>query len=278
VVKTRVHDLAAEFGVSAEQLMNMLKDMNIFVRSHMSPLEDGQVSAVRVRWEREKRKAAQASEEPAKKGRKKATKTVKAVKAEEPEPAGEAGKPAKRRRTAAEVAQAEAVLEAERVAESLREAALGLTKPVEIREEPMLPSSIEERARALFKDLPPMPADTTEEPVVVPASIEPRRPAPPRPESGETLFPPRPSAPPARLRPACRPASPPGSPGRPRLRAAAPESRGSTGRRRCSARALRPARASAPRGVQRGVGGRPARAAGPAARSAPRRRRPRSSG
>ena len=195
MVKTRVHDLAAEFGVSAEQLMNMLKDMNIFVRSHMSPLEDGQVSAVRVRWEREKRKAAQASEEPAKKGRKKATKTVKAVKAEEPEPAGEAGKPAKRRRTAAEVAQAEAVLEAERVAESLREAALGLTKPVEIREEPMLPSSIEERARALFKDLPPMPADTTEEPVVVPASIEPRRPAPPRPESGETLFPPRPSAP-----------------------------------------------------------------------------------
>ena len=43
MVKTRVHDLAAEFGVPAEQLMNMLKDMNIFVRSHMSPLEDGQV-------------------------------------------------------------------------------------------------------------------------------------------------------------------------------------------------------------------------------------------
>lgn len=109
MVKTRVHDLAAEFGVPAEQLMNMLKDMNIFVRSHMSPLEDGQVSAIRVRWEREKRKAAQASEEPAKKGKKKAApKSAKAAVAE-PEPAGEAGKPAKRRRTAAEVAQAEAV-------------------------------------------------------------------------------------------------------------------------------------------------------------------------
>jgi translation initiation factor IF-2 len=66
MVKTRVHDLAAEFGVPAEQVMGMLKDMGIFVRSHMSGLEDGQVSAVRVRWEREKRKA----DEPApKKGR-----------------------------------------------------------------------------------------------------------------------------------------------------------------------------------------------------------------
>jgi Translation initiation factor IF-2, N-terminal region. len=36
MVKTRVHDLAAEFGVPAEQVMGMLKDMGIFVRSHMS--------------------------------------------------------------------------------------------------------------------------------------------------------------------------------------------------------------------------------------------------
>ncbi|MEZ0334424.1 MAG: translation initiation factor IF-2 N-terminal domain-containing protein, partial [Gemmatimonadales bacterium] len=72
MVKTRVHDLAAEFGVAPEQLLNMLKDMNIFVRSHMSALEGDQVSAVRVRWEREKRKHA---EEPApKKGRRKAAK------------------------------------------------------------------------------------------------------------------------------------------------------------------------------------------------------------
>ncbi len=62
MVKTRVHDLAAEFGVAAEQLLGMLKDMNIFVRSHLSALEHDQVSAVRVRWEREKRKSA---EEPA---------------------------------------------------------------------------------------------------------------------------------------------------------------------------------------------------------------------
>ena len=72
MVKTRVHDLAAEFGVAPEQLLSMLKDMNIFVRSHLSALENDQVSAIRVRWEREKRKHA---EEPApKKGRRKAVK------------------------------------------------------------------------------------------------------------------------------------------------------------------------------------------------------------
>ena len=47
MVKTRVHDLAAEFGVPAEQLMGLLKDMNIFVRSHMSALENDQVAAAR---------------------------------------------------------------------------------------------------------------------------------------------------------------------------------------------------------------------------------------
>ena len=108
MVKTRVHDLAAEFGVAPEQLLNMLKDMNIFVRSHMSALENDQVSAVRVRWEREKRKSA---EEPtAKKGRRKAVKA-------EPAPAPVEAKPTKRRRTAAEVAQVEAQAQAEKAAE-----------------------------------------------------------------------------------------------------------------------------------------------------------------
>ncbi len=137
MVKTRVHDLAAEFGIPAEQLMNMLRDMHIFVRSHMSPLEDAQVSAIRVRWEREKRKLAQATEAPAPKKRAK-----KAAKPAEPEAVVEAGKPVKRRRTAAEVAQAEEKAEAERAAEVLRQEALELARPVEKREEPMLPAAL----------------------------------------------------------------------------------------------------------------------------------------
>ncbi len=129
MVKTRVHDLAAEFGVPSEQLMSMLKDMSVVVRSHMSALEDDQVSAIRVRWEREKRKIA-ADEPAAKKPVKKAAKPA------EPAPVSEAGKPVKRRRTAAEVAESEAVLEAERVAETLRLEAIELARPIEKEEEP----------------------------------------------------------------------------------------------------------------------------------------------
>ena len=144
----------------------MLKDMNIFVRSHLSALESDQVSAVRVRWEREKRRTA---EEPvAKKGRRKAAKA-------EPAPAPTEAKPTKRRRTAAEVAQVEAQVQAEKAAEL---AALELERPVLHEAEELAPSqTLEERARALFKDLPPAPAasedaelGTEEEPVAGAAS------------------------------------------------------------------------------------------------------------
>ena len=156
MVKTRVHDLAAEFGVAPEQLLNMLKDMNIFVRSHLSALESDQVSAVRVRWEREKRKS---SEEPsAKKGRRKAAKA-------EPAPVAAEVKPSKRRRTAAEVAQVEAQVQAEKAAEM---AALELERPVIHEPEESVPTqSLEERARALFKDLPPAPPEAEETEVAI---------------------------------------------------------------------------------------------------------------
>ncbi len=156
MVKTRVHDLAAEFGVAPEQLLNMLKDMNIFVRSHLSALESDQVSAVRVRWEREKRKS---SEEPsAKKGRRKAAKA-------EPAPVAAEVKPSKRRRTAAEVAQVEAQVQAEKAAEM---AALELERPVIHEPEESVPTqTLEERARALFKDLPPAPPEADETEVAI---------------------------------------------------------------------------------------------------------------
>ena len=215
MVKTRVHDLAAEFGVPAEQVMGMLKDMGIFVRSHMSGLEDGQVSAVRVRWEREKRKAA---DEPApKKGRRKAAKA-----AAPPEPVSvEAGKPSKRRRTAAEVAQSEAVAEAERAAEAL---AMDLIRPIERPVEAALPASLEERAKALFKDLPPASGDTGDS--EAPTATEPvaASPFPPasRPADAPPL-PPRPSVPgrtpmiPTRVsRPAAPQGGRPTGPSRPR--------------------------------------------------------------
>jgi translation initiation factor IF-2 len=228
VVKTRVHDLAAEFGVAPEQLLNMLKDMNIFVRSHLSALESDQVSAVRVRWEREKRRSA--DEPTAKKGRRKAAKA-------EPAPVAVEAKPAKRRRTAAEVAQVEAQVQAEKAAEL---AALELERPVIHEVEETAPAqSLEERARALFKDLPPAPPESeegevaTEEEPVNGGAPEPAlfRPAPAAPVPNRAPFIPprvqRPAAPPTRgpkpvfssSAPAApaRPSSPsrPGAPGRP---------------------------------------------------------------
>jgi len=60
VTTTRIHDLAAEFGISSEQLIGLLKELDIFVRSHLSPLKPEQVPLRRARWEREKRKLKEA--------------------------------------------------------------------------------------------------------------------------------------------------------------------------------------------------------------------------
>jgi translation initiation factor IF-2 len=213
VVKTRVHDLAAEFGVAPEQLLNMLKDMNIFVRSHLSALESDQVSAVRVRWEREKRRS---SDEPtAKKGRRKAAKPA-------PAPVAAEAKPAKRRRTAAEVAQVEAQVQAEKAAEM---AALELERPVIHEPEESAPTqTLEERARALFKDLPPAPPETEEiEPVIQEEPVNGGAPEA-RPSTPVSSAPRAPFIPPRVQRPAAAPtrgpkpvfsSSAPASPSRP---------------------------------------------------------------
>ncbi len=150
--KTRIHELAAEFGISAEQLMTLLKEMSIFTRTHMSALEPDQVAAVRVRWEREKRKPA--ADEAPKKGRR------KVAKAAEPAPTAEAAKPVRRRRTAAEVAVTEAVAEAARAKEEAEKAVFLEPLVLEKKaEEVDVAASIQERANALFKDLPPLPVE-----------------------------------------------------------------------------------------------------------------------
>ncbi len=63
--KLRVHDMAGEFGVSAEEVIVLLRQMDVPVRSHMSLLTDDQVSRIRARWEREKRQRAERAQPPA---------------------------------------------------------------------------------------------------------------------------------------------------------------------------------------------------------------------
>ena len=146
---TRIHDLAAEFGISSEQVMSMLKEMDIFVRSHLTPLKDEQVSMMRARWEREKRR----QKEPAQP----APKRRRVVKVAEPAPVVEEARPKRRRRTAAEVAvaEAEAQAEAAKVAAEQELRARAALEASRVQEEEKAGAiSLEERAAALFRDLP----------------------------------------------------------------------------------------------------------------------------
>ncbi|HWE41139.1 MAG TPA: translation initiation factor IF-2 N-terminal domain-containing protein, partial [Gemmatimonadaceae bacterium] len=68
--KLRVNDLAGEFGISADEVVALLRNMDIPVRSHISPLTDDQIARIRARWEREKRaRAEKPAPAPAKGGR-----------------------------------------------------------------------------------------------------------------------------------------------------------------------------------------------------------------
>src|SRR6476660_3803839 len=56
--KLLVNDMAGEFGISVDEVINLLRQMDVPVRSHMTPLSDDQVARIRARWEREKRARA----------------------------------------------------------------------------------------------------------------------------------------------------------------------------------------------------------------------------
>ena len=180
MANTRIHDLAAEFGISSEQLMSMLKELDIFVRSHLTPLKDEQVALMRARWEREKRKQKEPAAPP---------KRRRAVKAAEPAPAPVVteARPMRRRRTAAEVAAADAVAAevAAAAAAEVEQARLALEAAARQQEEERPAASLEERAAALFKDL--APGEQSDVAVEAPPSAPspftsaPSAPPPPRP-------------------------------------------------------------------------------------------------
>src|SRR5213594_4105785 len=223
VATTRIHDLAAEFGISSEQLMGMLKEMDIFVRSHLTPLKDEQVSLMRARWERDKRKQKQPTAPPK---RRRAAKTAEPA----PEPVtagvgaaagGGAGgtdsRPKRRRRTAAEVAAADAAaaeVAAAEAAEAER-ARLALETAVREQEEEKAAPSLEERAAALFKDLAPAePAEPMAPAATLTFAPPPAASAPPF-AAAAAPPPPRPFIPtPVRPRPVAR-ATPSGGGGGP---------------------------------------------------------------
>ncbi|HEY0930778.1 MAG TPA: translation initiation factor IF-2 [Gemmatimonas sp.] len=100
--KLRVHDMAGEFGISADEVIALLRQMDVPVRSHLSLLTDDQVSRIRARWEREKRvRAEKAQPAPAAAPRRRRTGAAEAAAAPEPEAATPA--PVVRRRRAADL-------------------------------------------------------------------------------------------------------------------------------------------------------------------------------
>ena len=178
--------------------MGMLKELDIFVRSHLTPLKDEQVSLMRARWERDKRKQKQPAAPP------KRRRTAKAAEpAPPPPPAESASRPMRRRRTAAEVAAADAVAAEAAAAEAAEAelARLALETAAREQEEERPVVSLEERAAALFKDL--APAEPAEPAATASAGSAPA-PAHPTPQSFAPP-PPRPFIPtPVRPRPVAR--------------------------------------------------------------------------
>ena len=53
--KISVTGMAEEFGIPTDEVMAMLRSMDVPVRGPSTPLSDDQVARVRARWEREKR-------------------------------------------------------------------------------------------------------------------------------------------------------------------------------------------------------------------------------
>ncbi|MEP7087101.1 MAG: translation initiation factor IF-2 N-terminal domain-containing protein, partial [Gemmatimonadota bacterium] len=110
MIKLRVNELAGEFGITSEELMTMLRSMDVPVRSHLSQLSDEQIARLRARWEREKRaRQEKPAAAPARRRRGTAAAAAAApvVTAPAPEVATEAAAaPARRRRKASDIAAA----------------------------------------------------------------------------------------------------------------------------------------------------------------------------
>ncbi len=147
--KLRVNDMAGEFGVSAEEVINLLRQMDVPVRSHLTVLTDDQVARVRVRWEREKRVRQQEKPAPTTTRRRRSSAAKSAPAAEEAaaDPASTSSGVRRRRRPAEPAPEPEPTPQAEAPA-----------PPVE---EPVA-EPVEQEASVEVETAPPTPAEAAE--------------------------------------------------------------------------------------------------------------------
>jgi translation initiation factor IF-2 len=201
--KLRVNDLAGEFGITAEEVMDLLRKMDVPVRSHLSPLTDDQVARVRVRWEREKRhRAEKPAAAPARRRRASAAEAAPAPAAAEP--SGAASGVRRRRRVA--TPEVEELPPVEEEVPAAAAATAAPPEPVEVVEAPPAPVVPEREVEApveAAEEVPPPPRVTRQAPPPPAASAPPSAPERARPR------PVVPGAPRPRTMPGSSPYGPP---------------------------------------------------------------------
>ncbi len=258
--KLRVVDMAGEFEINVDEVIAMLRSMDVPVLSPQSGLTDDQVSRIRARWEREKRarQAKAAAPAPAAARRRKGAAVpaaqpvtdAPAVAAESAEP--EAGAPAVRRRKAADVAAQQAIhdavaaaeTEAREAAEAVHAAAIAAAAP---------PAPVEVVAPAVIESSEPSHAadgvattPTPDAPPARPAPVASASPTqPPMPTPYASASPSTQSAGGNSSRPPLRPASA-GLPDRPRAAGAGLPPRGRPGQGGGSFNGPRPVASATP--------------------------------
>ncbi len=175
--KLRVNDLAGEFGITAEEVMDLLRKMDVPVRSHLSPLTDDQVARVRVRWEREKRHR---QEKPAAAPtRRRRAAAAEPVPAPAPAEAASAGSGVRRRRRVATPEIEEAPPVEEEIAAAA--AAAPPAETIKVVDEPPSPvRAVPEREIETPVEVPDEPPPPPR--VARPAPPAPSAPQPPAPE------------------------------------------------------------------------------------------------
>jgi translation initiation factor IF-2 len=67
VAKVRIYEVARRFNVSSEAMVNLLKEMKVPVKNHMSSIDDETIAQVAAKFEAEKEAVKQAAEEKKKK-------------------------------------------------------------------------------------------------------------------------------------------------------------------------------------------------------------------
>ena len=201
--KLRVSDMADEFGISADEVIGLLRQMDVLVRGQSSLLSDDQVARARARWEREKRVRAEKQAAPVAT----ATKTSRRRAAAAPPVQAEApasAEPTVRRRRRAATAEGEGEAHEDL---AIVETATSAAPPVEVEIAPPAPAPV---LPIIEREVLP-PAAIVE----APAAAAPSAPAPQPPAPVARTAPPAPVAPPRQpptpTPPVAAPAVPPPS-------------------------------------------------------------------